>query len=213
MTVTRSGVPSWRSQAAAWTNSAGSEMLTRSPVIATWSGASRAQVRHQRVEHLAPVHPVAAPLPGEVAQHPLVHQRARADPRHRPEMQVGEVGEAEGHAGPPARAVRAGAASGVPWARVRQVAWPRSAGRAPAPPPAADRRAGAVPPPASRRRAGRPGRAPRASGRARPGRAAGRRRPRVVSQSTNAAGHVLLQRRAAIGLAAEQGQHAARPAA
>ena len=92
-------------------------MLTRSPVIATWSGASVAQVLHQRVEHLAAVHPVAAPLPGQVAQHPLVHQRARADPRHRPQMQVREMGEAEArpvrwHAPVPAGAAPVRRASG-----------------------------------------------------------------------------------------------------
>ena len=101
MTVIPSGAPSWRSQLAACTNSAGSEMLTRSPVIAMWSGALRAQILDQRVQHLATVDPVAPPLPGQIAEHALVHQRARADAGHRAEMEVGQVSEAERHRSAP----------------------------------------------------------------------------------------------------------------
>ena len=77
MTVTSLGRAQLAQPGAAWTNSAGSEMLTRIAGDRDVVGRLLAQVLDQRVEHLAPVHPVAAPLPGQVAQDPLVHQRAR----------------------------------------------------------------------------------------------------------------------------------------
>jgi len=57
-----------------------------------------AQIRHQRVEHFAAMDAVAASLPGNVAQDPLVEQGTGADPRHWPQVQVGQVGQAKIHA-------------------------------------------------------------------------------------------------------------------
>ena len=77
MTVTSSGVPSWRSHDRRLDELGRQRDVDQVAGDRDVVGRLGAQVLHQRVEHLAPVHPVAAPLPGEVAQHALVHQRAR----------------------------------------------------------------------------------------------------------------------------------------
>ena len=69
-----------------------------------------AHVLDQRVQHLAAMDAIAAALPGQVAEHPLVHQRPRRDARHRAQMQVRQMGEAEPRPAGDMRRRRGGAA-------------------------------------------------------------------------------------------------------
>ena len=91
----RSGVPTCASQRAAAANSASSEMFTRSPVTAMWSGLLRVHVAHDRVEHVGAVMAVALAVPVDQPEPALVGELGQARRRDRSEMRIGQVGEHE----------------------------------------------------------------------------------------------------------------------
>ncbi len=53
------------------------------------------EVAGQQVEDLAAMHEFPPAMPIDIAEHALAHELAAAGPRHRAQMDVGEMGEGE----------------------------------------------------------------------------------------------------------------------
>ena len=95
VSVTSCGLPSVSSQVAARANSESSEMFTRSPVSAMWSGLLRMHVAHDGIEHVAMMMAMPLAVPVDQPEPALVHQLANVRRFDRSDVRIGKMREGE----------------------------------------------------------------------------------------------------------------------